>query len=252
MIDFSNQVALVTGGSRGIGAATAVMLAKAGADVAIVYRRDVHSANKILKKINDLGGNGRAIRGGIENYDDCDKIVKNVLKRFKRIDILVNSAGIWEYGKIGEMTVKQWQRTIDINLTGTFNMCNVVVPVMQRQKYGRIINISSTAGQRGEPFHSHYAASKGGIIAFTKSLGPELIRDGIWVNCVAPGWINTDMISEVFKNLKEKKKILESIPRGKVGTPEEIAGSVIFLASHLSDNIVGEILNVNGGSVLCG
>ena len=178
--------------------------------------------------------------------------MKNVRNKFQRIDILVNNAGIWEYGKIGEMTPKQWQRTIEINLTGTFNMCNVVVPIMQKQKYGRIINISSTAGQRGEALHSHYAASKGGIIAFTKSLGPELIRDGIWVNCVAPGWVNTDMVSDVFKNLKETKEIVKSIPRGKVATPEEIAGPIIFLASHLADNIVGEILNVNGGSVLCG
>jgi len=252
MIDLSNQVALVTGGSRGIGAATAVMLAQAGADVAIIYRRDLHSARKILKKINDLGCNGITIRGRIENYADCNNIVKNVRNKFQRIDILVNNAGIWEYGKIGEMTPKQWQRTIEINLTGTFNMCNVVVPIMQKQKYGRIINISSTAGQRGEALHSHYAASKGGIIAFTKSLGPELIRDGIWVNCVAPGWVNTDMVSVVFKNLKETKEIVKSIARGKVGTPEEIAGPVIFLASHLADNIVGEILNVNGGSVLCG
>jgi 3-oxoacyl-[acyl-carrier protein] reductase len=252
MIDLSNQVALVTGGSRGIGAATAVMLAQAGADVAIIYRRDLHSARKILKKINDLGCNGITIRGRIENYADCNNIVKNVRNKFQRIDILVNNAGIWEYGKIGEMTPKQWQRTIEINLTGTFNMCNVVVPIMQKQKYGRIINISSTAGQRGEALHSHYAASKGGIIAFTKSLGPELIRDGIWVNCVAPGWVNTDMVSDVFKNLKETKEIVKSIARGKVGTPEEIAGPVIFLASHLADNIVGEILNVNGGSVLCG
>ncbi len=252
MIDLSNQVALVTGGSRGIGAATAVMLAQAGADVAVIYRRDLHSARKILKKINDLGCNGIAIRGRIENYADCNNIVKNVRNKFQRIDILVNNAGIWEYGKIGEMTPKQWQRTIEINLTGTFNMCNVVVPIMQKQRYGRIINISSTAGQRGEALHSHYAASKGGIIAFTKSLGPELIRDGIWVNCVAPGWVNTDMVSDVFKNLKETKEIVKSIARGKVGTPEEIAGPVIFLASNLADNIVGEILNVNGGSVLCG
>jgi len=228
------------------------MLAQAGADVAIIYRRDLHSARKILKKINDLGCNGITIRGRIENYADCNNIVKNVRNKFQRIDILVNNAGIWEYGKIGEMTPKQWQRTIEINLTGTFNMCNVVVPIMQKQKYGRIINISSTAGQRGEALHSHYAASKGGIIAFTKSLGPELIRDGIWVNCVAPGWVNTDMVSDVFKNLKETKEIVKSIARGKVGTPEEIAGPVIFLASHLADNIVGEILNVNGGSVLCG
>jgi len=179
MIDLSNQVAIVTGGSRGIGAATALMLAQAGANVAIIYRKDYKSANDIIRKIERLSQAGISIKGNVENYTDCKMIVNKVIKKFKRVDILVNNAGIWEYGEVGKMSPKDWQRTIDINLTGTFNMCNVVVLIMKRQRYGRIINISSTAGQRGEAFHSHYAASKGGVIAFTKSLGPELIKVGI-------------------------------------------------------------------------
>ncbi|MBI3189795.1 MAG: SDR family oxidoreductase, partial [Ignavibacteriales bacterium] len=119
-------------------------------------------------------------------------------------------------------------------------------------KYGRIINVSSTAGQRGEANYSHYATSKGGIIAFTKSIAIELIRDGIWVNCVAPGWVDTDMVSQVLSNSKRKRGIIESIPRGRIAKPEEIAGPILFLASDLSNHIVGEVLNVNGGSVLCG
>jgi 3-oxoacyl-[acyl-carrier protein] reductase len=252
MIDLSNRVALVTGGSRGIGAAIAVMLAKAGADVAILYRNDTKSANAIVNMIKKLNRTGLALHGKVEDYNQCKFCVDAVVKEFKRIDILVNNAGIWEYGEIGRMTHKQWQKTIDINLTGTFNMCNVAVPFMKKQKYGRIINIASTAGQRGEAFYSHYAASKGGVIAFTKSIAAELIKTGIWVNCVAPGWIKTDMVMPEYQNLKIRKEILRSIPRGKIGLPDEIAGPVLFLSSSLADNVVGEILNVNGGSVLCG
>jgi 3-oxoacyl-[acyl-carrier protein] reductase len=178
--------------------------------------------------------------------------ISRAIDEFGRVDILVNSAGIWEYGKVGKMTMDQWQKTISINLTGVFNMCSAVLPVMKNQKYGRIINISSTAGQRGEAFHSHYAASKAGVIAFSKSLALEVIKDGIWVNSVAPGWVNTDMVSDVFKNSKTKKEIKQSIPRGKIASPEEIAGPILFLCSAYSNHIVGETINVNGGSVLNG
>ena len=252
MIDLSNQVALVTGGSRGIGAAIAAIFAKAGASVAIMYRNDKRSAIKSIENVRNEGVDGLAIAGKIENYTECRSVIRKVMSKFGRIDILVNNAGIWEYGEIGKMTPIQWRKTIDINLTGTFNMCNLVVPAMKKQKYGRIINIASTAGQRGEAFHSHYAASKGGVIAFTKSLGPELIRYGIWVNCVAPGWVKTDMVLPEYNTPKLRKEILRTIPRGKIAQPDEIAGPVIFLASSLSNNVVGEILNVNGGSVLCG
>jgi 3-oxoacyl-[acyl-carrier protein] reductase len=131
-------------------------------------------------------------------------------------------------------------------------MCNAVIPHMKARKYGRIINISSTAGQRGEAYHSPYAASKGGVIAFTKSIAAELIKHGIWVNCVAPGWVDTEMISDAVQNPKNKREIEETIPRGTLSAPEEIAGPILFLASHFANNIVGEVINVNGGSVFCG
>ena len=252
MIDLSNQLALITGGSRGIGAATAIQFARAGADVVITYQRDKKGAEETLRNIFINGVRGFAIKGSIENESDCRRICAQTMKLFGRIDILVNSAGIWEYGALGKMSLKEWKRTIDINLNGTFNMCNAVLPAMKKQKYGRIINVASTAGQRGEAFHSHYAASKGGVIAFTKSLAPELISKGIWVNCVAPGWVDTDMTAGELKKSSTKKEILRTIPRKKVGTPEEIAGPILFLASNLANNVVGEILNVNGGSVLCG
>jgi 3-oxoacyl-[acyl-carrier protein] reductase len=252
MINLANQNAVVVGGSRGIGAATAVMLAQAGANVAILYSRRQDSAENVLSRVKALGRRGIALLLMIDDFASCQKAVAEVIRKFRSIDILVNSAGIWEYGEIDRMTPIEWRRTIEVNLTGTFNICRSVIPFMKKRKYGRIINVSSTAAQRGEPYHSHYAASKGGIIAFTKSLGPELIKNGIWVNCVAPGWVETDMISSVLKNPKEKRSVLQTIPRGKIASPEEIAGPIVFLASRLADNIVGEVVNVNGGSVLCG
>jgi len=252
MIDLSGQVAIVTGGSRGIGAATAILLAQAGADVAIVYNRDLRAARKVAQKIHYIGKECLVLKGKVENPVDCRRIVQTVIRKFQRIDIMVNSAGIWEYGEIGNISKKEWEKTIAINLTGTFNMCNLVVPIMKKQKFGRIINVSSTAGQRGEAFHSHYAASKGGVIAFTKSIAVELISSGIRVNCVAPGWVLTDMTSSELKNPPSSKEILKSTPRGRIATPEEIAGPILFLSSKFAENIVGEVLNVNGGSVLCG
>ncbi len=252
MISLSNQIALIVGGSRGIGAATAKLLSEAGANVAITYQQDVTSAKRIARSIQKNKRECFIIKGSVENPEDCKHIVDETYKHFKRIDILVNSAGIWEEGKIGEMTFENWKRTIDVNLNSMFSMCNLVVPIMKKQKYGRIINISSTAAQRGEEFHSHYAASKGGMISFTKSIAVELIRDGIWVNCVAPGWVDTDMVSHVFADSKRKSEIFKASPRGRIATPEEIAGPILFLASELSNHVVGEVLNVNGGSVLCG
>lgn len=252
MIKLTGQVVLITGGSRGIGAATAIMFAKAGADVAITYQKDKKAAAGVLQKIHKLGLEAIAVRCNVANFADVKKTVSEVYKKFGRIDILVNNAGVWTDGALTKMSEKVWDETININLKGTFNMCQAVYPIMKKQKYGKIINISSTAGQRGEAYHSHYAASKGGIIALTKSLGAELIADGIWVNCVAPGWVITDMTTPVFNDAEYLRLIEKTIPRGKIATPEEIAGPILFLASELSNNIVGEILNVNGGSVLCG
>src|SRR5262245_10896854 len=149
------------------------------------------------------------------------------------------------------MTEEEWDETLDVNLKGVFLCTPAAVPLMRRQKWGRIVNIASTAGQRGEALHSHYAASKGGIISFTKSLGPELCRDGILVNCVAPGWVDTDMSAAALAG-EDRDRILATIPMGRPGTPEEIAAAILFFASDLSAYCCGEVLNVNGGSVLCG
>ncbi len=205
MLDIEDRVAVVTGGSRGIGAAASILLAKAGADVAVLYSKDRAAATQTCRKIRALGRSAQPIRCRVQSYPDCKSAISAVLKKFGRIDILVNFAGIWEEGKVGSMSPAHWSRTIAINLTGTFNMCNLIVPRMKARQFGRIINLSSTAGQRREADHSAYAASKGGIISFTKSIAVELIPYGIRVNCVAPGWSGLTWwhMSLVQRSLKE-------------------------------------------------
>lgn len=249
-IDLSQKVALVSGGSRGIGAAVVTMLAEAGADVAFTYIAHQKEAAAVESSVKNLGRRCLKMKTSISDQKQVRDAVKKTMRVFGRIDILVNNAGIWKYGAIGEMTERQWDEMININLKSTFLFSNEVVPFMKKQKSGKIINIASTAGQRGEPFHSHYAASKGGMIALTKSLGPELIPHHIHVNCVSPGWVATDMTAEELLDPKTGEEIKRVIPRGRVATPEEIAGSVLFLASELSNNLIGSIISTNGGAVL--
>lgn len=250
MIELQNKVALVTGGSRGIGGAIARALAKAGAIVVITYRSKKQAADNIVKAMQKLGIECFAFQTHVDQTGSVKKTIKIILKKFGKIDILVNNAGIWKSSEIGSMTERQWDETMNINLKGTFLFCNAVAPIMKRQGSGKIINISSTAGLRGEPFYSHYAASKGGIIAFTKSIGVELAPYGINVNSVAPGWVETDMTMEVLGNLSLRPGIDKAIPKGRVAVPDDIVGSVLFLASDLSNHIIGATINVNGGSVL--
>jgi 3-oxoacyl-[acyl-carrier protein] reductase len=252
MINLTGKVVLITGGSRGIGAAVARMMAKADATVALTYSAHKSDAARVGHEVARCGTECLIIRSNVARPIDVQRAVQTVIDHFGRIDILVNNAGVWKRGVIGRMSERQWDETLDINLKGTFLFCNAVVPFMKRQKRGKIINIASTAGQRGEPFYSHYAASKGGIIAFTKAIAAELAPHEIIVNCVSPGWVYTDMTSHVLGDRRQIGPINKLIPRGKVGTPEEIAGPVLFLASDLSNHVVGAILNANGGSVLSG
>jgi 3-oxoacyl-[acyl-carrier protein] reductase len=252
MITLIGKVALITGGSRGIGAATARYFAAAGADVAITYHKNARSAETIVDEIISSGGTGIAVKADLSDPAAADDVVRTVLRDFGRIDILVTSAGIWTPGQIGAMPARVWRETIDLNLTGTYAICNSVVPVMKKQHGGKIITIASTAGQRGEAGYSHYAASKGGVIAFTKSLAAELGPSGINVNCVAPGWVLTDMSRKTLANKRYMQELVKTLPLGYVPGPDEIAGPVLFLASDLASNITGEILNVNGDGVLCG
>ena len=250
MINLKGKVALVTGGSRGIGAASAIRLAQAGCHVAITYSTQSAKARKVRDRILSFGRQCIVLKTNVASEPDVRAAIRNVVKEFRRLDILVNNAGVWKYGAIGSMTARQWDETLDINLKGTFLFCNEVVRVMKRRG-GKIINIASTAGQRGEPFHSHYAASKAGMIGFTKSIAAELARFRINVNCVAPGWVDTDMSASSLRGAG-RKAIEHTIPRGRVATADDVAGSVLFLASDLSDHLVGSTVSVNGGGVMVG
>jgi 3-oxoacyl-[acyl-carrier protein] reductase len=249
IISLQGKVALVTGGSRGIGAAVARCLAKAGARVAVTYMTRRSDAESTADSIARMGGECMILKANGARGEDVRRAVGAVRRRFRGVDILVNNAGIWKRRAIVSMTERQWDETLDANLKSVFLYCKAAAPLMKRRG-GVIINIASTAGQRGEPFYSHYAASKGGVIALTKSIAAELAPKNIRVNCVAPGWVDTEMTANVLR--KARRSIEASIPRGNVAAPEDIAGAVLFLASDLSRHIVGATINVNGGGVLVG
>jgi 3-oxoacyl-[acyl-carrier protein] reductase len=251
VISLKRKVALITGASRGIGKATTLLFAQAGCDLVINYCNNDKDAKQVASKARKSGVTAKTYKADISKRNQVKDMVEFAIREFGRIDILVNNAGIWKYAAIDRMTEEQLAETMGVNLYGTFYPIIATVPQMIKQGSGNIINISSTAGQRGEPGHSHYAASKGAVISLTKSLAAELAPYNIRVNCVAPGWVDTDMSHQSLIGEK-KDKILSLIPLGRAGTAEEIAGSVLFLASGLSTFITGEIINVNGGAVLCG
>lgn len=253
MINLSGKVALITGASRGIGAATAVMLARAGArGVVINYKSNREAAASVAAECKRLGADALVHRADVSRLAAVERMVKATVARFGSLDILVANAGIWKEAAIDRMTTAQWDETISQNLNSIYACCHAASRVMIEQRRGTMVLISSTAGQRGEAFYSHYAATKGAIISMTKSLAAELGPRGITVNCVAPGWVITDMAADALDDPKERRKIKLLNPLGRVATPEEIAGPVLFLASDLASHVNGEILNVNGGSVLCG
>lgn len=251
MIGLKDKVAVVTGASRGIGRAAAILLAQNGCHVVVNYVHNELAAGETTQAAAACGVKSRPFRADVSRKSESEALIAFTLKEFGRIDILVNNAGIWKEAAIDTMSETQLTEMLDININGVFYPTTAVVPAMKKQNSGNIINIASTAGQRGEAFHSHYAASKGAIISLTKSLAPELAAYNIRVNCVAPGWVDTDM-SHAELVAPDAQRHLKLIPLGRAGTAEEIAGPIVFLASHLSTFITGEILNVNGGAVLCG
>ena len=251
MIFLKNKNVLVTGGSRGIGKACVELFIEAGANVAFTFQSAEKEANKLIADYTGVS-KLRKYKLNLSDVIEIDKVMRSVLSDFENIDILVNNAGIWKEAAIDKMTLEEWNEMMNVNLTSTYLITKFLVPEMKKNKFGRIINIASTAGQRGEAFHSHYAASKGGMISLTKSLATELGKFNITVNCVAPGWVFTDMTTDSLADNETYKKVVSDIPLNKIAKPEEIAGPVLFLASDLASHITGEILNVNGGSVLCG
>jgi 3-oxoacyl-[acyl-carrier protein] reductase len=254
MISLTGKAALITGGSRGIGAATTKLFARAGADVIFSYRRHHEAAARIEQEAGKHGTRIESFKADLGKMADSKKLVDFTRERLGRLDILVANAGIWNekdapIEKLGE---REWDEMLRVNLKSVYSVIHYAVPHMIEQGGGRIIALSSTAGQRGEAFHSHYAASKGAIISFVKGLSTELARHNILVNCVAPGWVDTDISAPVLKMKGGAKSVAEAIPLKRVATPEEIAGPILFAASDLATFITGEVINVNGGSVLCG
>lgn len=252
MIRLNGRKALITGGSRGIGRATALLFARAGCDVAINYVSNSEAAMAVRSSVEEMGRECLVYKAEISSKSDIDNMVTDILSRWGELDTVVNNAGVWTYLEMGRMDESVYHETIGVNLDGVFYVINAVVPSMKEKGRGWVINVTSTAGVRGEALHSHYAASKGALHSLTKSLAVELAPYNIRVNSVAPGWVDTDMCAEVFSEPGYRDKVRKSIPLNRIPLPEDVAGPILFLASDLARHITGEILNVNGGSVLCG
>lgn len=251
-LGLADRVALVTGGSRGIGRAVVALFASYGAHVVVNYVKDEAAANETVEMAQAHGVKALAIQADVSDLTQAEKLLQETVEHFGRIDFLICNAGIWEGAPVEAISEELWNKTLEINLKGTWSVCRAAVPLMKQQRFGRIVIVSSTAGQRGEANVSNYAASKGGQISFTKSLAPELGGFGINVNCVAPGWVETEMTTEALSDTATSESIKRITPLDRVATPEEIAGPIVFLCSAWASYITGEVLNVNGGSVLCG
>ncbi len=239
-----NQVAIVTGGSRGIGRVIALELASLGAKVAINYRGGQKEAEQVAEEIKQKGGEALVLQADVSKKDEARGIVTKTVDHWGRLDILVNNAGITKDKTLKKLTDDDWEDVINTNLNSVYYTVSAALPTMQEQKYGRIINISSFVGQAGNFGQTNYSASKGGIIAFTKSAAQEVAKNNITINAIAPGFTMTEMLQQVPENVQEK--ILAKIPMARFGQPEEIAEAVVFLAAHGS-YITGQQINVNGG-----
>lgn len=239
---------IVTGATRGIGREIALTLAQNGANIAMNYRNLNSEVEDLINEIKSFGVDALAIKCDVSITEEVDNFVKEVKSHYNTIDVLVNNAGITKDGLIIRMKEEDFDDVLDVNLKGTFNTTKSVSSIMVRQKYGKIINISSVVGIAGNAGQCNYAASKAGVIGFSKSVARELASRNINVNVVAPGYINTDMTKNLPDKIKEE--IIKSIPMKKIGDPKEVANLVLFLSSNLSDYITGQVINVDGGMVM--
>ncbi|AKV95434.1 3-oxoacyl-[acyl-carrier-protein] reductase [Marinobacter sp. DSM 26671] len=244
MQDLKGKVALVTGASRGIGRHIALQLAQRGADVAINYRSRQPEGDEVAREIEATGVRALAFKADLSKMPEARSLVRQVQDEWGRIDILVNNAGITKDKSMKKLTDDDWNDVLDTNLGSVYATCSEVLKIMMDQKYGRIINITSFVGQAGNFGQANYAASKGGIIAFTKTLALEMAKYNITVNAIAPGFTETEMLAQVPENIREQ--IIARVPMGRFGKPEEIARAVVFLAAE-GDYITGQQINVNGG-----
>lgn len=247
-MSLQGKVALVTGASRGIGRAIAIDLAKKGASLVINYAGNEAKAQEVVSAIKDLGGKAIAIKANVASGDDVSQMIKETVATFGSLDILINNAGITKDGLIMRMKEDDWDAVIDTNLKGVFNCSKAVTRQMMKQRYGRIVNISSVVGVLGNAGQANYVAAKAGVIGLTKTLARELANRNITVNAVAPGFIETDMTDDLSTELKEA--LLQQIPLARLGKPEEIASVVGFLVSEEANYMTGQTLHVDGGMVM--
>ncbi|MEJ2203687.1 MAG: SDR family oxidoreductase [Gemmatimonadota bacterium] len=251
-IDLSGKYALVTGGSRGVGRATALLLARAGASVGIGYRSRSDAADEVVEALRSLGAQAWAQAGDLSKPEDAEALFERADREFEVLDIFVGNHGIWpvEDLPVSMLSDERWHGTVDSNLHSVFYTSRAAAKRLRDD--GRLVLVGSTAGQRGEAYHGDYAATKGAMISLVKGLCVELGGRGITVNCVAPGWIDTEMSSSALDDPKSRASIEAGIPLGRVATAEDVAGPILFLCSDLGRHVTGEILNVNGGAVLVG
>jgi 3-oxoacyl-[acyl-carrier protein] reductase len=254
VLSLEGRVAVVTGGSRGIGAAVVRMFSRAGARVVFNYYKAAKEASRVVE---ECGGTSRCLglQSELATIDAPRTLIDAAVGAFGKVDIVVGNHGIWppEDVPVELMSAEQWRTTIAVNLDSIFGLVKYGVGQMKKQGGGgHVVLISSTAGQRGEAFHCDYAASKGAVISMVKGLSTELARDGIYVNCVAPGWVETDMAAPALHDPEISRRVYSTIPLGRVGKPEEVAATVLFLCTPHAGFITGEVVNVNGGAVLVG
>lgn len=254
-LSLAGKAALITGGSRGIGAATVKMFCAAGARVVFNYQKARDAAERIVAECGAQACS--AVQQELSSAEDAKQLIDSAVKKFGRLDCMVVNHGIWPADDlpVDQMSDEHWQRTISINLDSVFGLIKHGVAHMKRQGRssgvaGRIVLVSSTAGQRGEAFHCDYAASKGAVISMVRGLSTELARDGIYVNCVAPGWVETDMSAPTLQDSKTRDRVFAAIPLGRVGKPEEIAAPILFLCTEYAGFMTGSVVSVNGGAVL--
>lgn len=242
------QTAIVTGGSRGIGRAVAMRLAKDGMNLVINYRGNSAAAEETERLCRELGAEVLLVQGDVSCAEDCEKLAAQAKEAFGRVDVLVNNAGITRDGLLARMTEEDFRAVLDVNLVGPWNMIKAVNRIMMKQRYGRIVNLSSVTGLMGNMGQTNYAAAKAGILGMTKSYAREVASRGITVNAVAPGFIDTDMTEAMPEGAKDK--IITGIPMGRTGKPEDVAEAVAFLASEQAGYITGEVLRVDGGMAM--
>lgn len=247
-MSLKGKTAIITGGSRGIGKACAIYLAKQGADIVFNYSNNSSMAEETADEIKNLGVKVLAVKADVKSSQDIDYLFNQALENFNSIDILVNNAGITRDTLLIRMKEEDWDTVQDINLKGVYLTCKAAAKHMMKKRQGRIINISSVVGITGNPGQANYAASKAGIIGFSKSIAKELAPRGILVNVVAPGFIDTDMTSVLGEKVKDN--ILSQIPLGRYGSPEDVAKLVTFLASDDNQYITGQVINIDGGMLM--